>query len=129
LAGKPSSNEHVIQRSIPQPKPTNPLQIQHDQRRPSPPRTLFTSPERTDRQSQSSSHNQTIRPTIPSPVSKSYAPSSQQETRADYEQFSYSLASRSVLQPPYYIHQQQIPNGQRRPLPLSKRYFCTSLVY
>ncbi len=139
LEVQPSSNEHIVRRSIPQPKPTNNLQVQYDQRQPS------TSPERTARQQRryerrqppSSSHDQMIRPTIPQPTSKSYDPSDRQEVRrnrrqahpTNYEPFTQPSASRPMSTSPDLVYQQELSRDRQRPLPLSKWYSPTILTY
>ncbi|CAF1317888.1 unnamed protein product [Rotaria sordida] len=112
LEVRTSSNEQIIQKSLPQSKPTDRRQQLS---------SLFTH----RKQKQSSNHDGIIRPTIPQITSTSYnlsnhqeAQRSQQQVQAsNYEQISYSSISQPISISSDIMHQHQIPRDRRRILP------------
>jgi hypothetical protein len=118
----PPPNVQVVQKIVPQSKPTD------RQQRSSP------SPQRTDRQQrryerrhrQSPSHDETIRPTIPKPPSTSKDHSNRHETRQNqrvkspnYAPSQHPSVSRPISTSHEPMDSQQVPRGRRRPLPPS----------
>ncbi|CAF4575555.1 unnamed protein product [Rotaria sp. Silwood1] len=106
------SNEQTIRNSIPQTKYTDLRQ-------------RSSSPFTHRKQKQSSSHDDTIRPTIPQITSTSYDLSNGQEARrnqqrvqsSNYEQYSFPSMYEPTSISPDVIYQHQIPRGRQRPLP------------
>ncbi|CAF1078924.1 unnamed protein product [Rotaria sordida] len=112
LEVRTSSNEQIIQKSLPQSKPTDRRQRLS---------SLFTH----RKQKQSSNHDDIIRPTIPQITSTSYNLSNHQEAQqsqqqvqsSNYEQISYSSISQPISISSDIMHQHQIPRDRRRILP------------